>query len=94
MTMEEGLYALRNFVQPADMKPSLSFIEERLQNIQKGPQVSSIHVYGGYTKWSPAGTAGLHSEKAKSKKQAGQFKWSAGHPLVGRPEVKRVNKIF
>ncbi|GMP87060.1 hypothetical protein CsSME_00039599 [Camellia sinensis var. sinensis] len=66
------------------MKPSLSFIEERLQNIPKGPQVSSIHVYGGCTKWPPASTAGLHSERAKTRSRPAS---SSGRPATppGRP---------
>ncbi|KAF5932135.1 hypothetical protein HYC85_028306 [Camellia sinensis] len=77
-------YAFTKIAQPSDMKPSLSFIEERLQNIPKGPQVSSIHVYGGCSKWPPAGTAGLHSKRAKARSRPAS---SSGRPATppGRP---------
>ena len=61
------------------MKMRASLIEKRGQSFSWKLQRSSIHVYGGGTKCPPAGTAVKHSERAKSKKQAGQFKWLAGH---------------
>ena len=74
-----SVYALNKFVEPLKWKRRASLIEKRGQSFSWKLQISSIHVYGGWSKCPPAGTAVMHSERAKSKKQADQLRWSAGH---------------
>ncbi|GMQ01715.1 hypothetical protein CsSME_00048260 [Camellia sinensis var. sinensis] len=72
------------------MKRRVSLIEKRGQSFSWKLQRSSIHVYGGCTKWSPAGTAGLHSKRAKAISRPA---CSSGRPATPPSRPTRGQKV-